>query len=98
MDLSAALIYSSTTKHPAFTSLHRYITLLLSSSYVSVARKPHADLDFPPLSPLQAKALTTAVFGVLFAARVIKTHWLLPEAAKVISAPNPSQKNKKKAQ
>jgi len=95
-----ALIYSSTTGHKAFTSLHTYTTLLLSSPPFSVTRKPHADADFPPLSSLGAKSLAGAVLGLLFAARVIKVHWLTAEV--VDTTPRPaaiqSKKGKKKVQ
>lgn len=98
-----ALIYSSTTHHPAFTSLHTYTTLILSSHLLSGTRKPHADSDFPPLSSLEAKSLAGAVLGLLFAARVIKQHWLTaPVAQQMTSKPtaatSPSKKIKKKTQ
>ncbi|PPQ69709.1 hypothetical protein CVT25_012972 [Psilocybe cyanescens] len=76
-----ALIYSSTTNHPAFASLHTYTTLILSSPILSVTRKPHADADFPPLTSLGAASLSAAVLGVLFAARVASVHWLAPAPA-----------------
>ncbi|KAF8960697.1 hypothetical protein BDZ97DRAFT_1665389 [Flammula alnicola] len=97
-----ALIYSSTTGHHAFSSLHTYTTLILSSPLLSVTRKPHADSDFPPLSALGAKSLATAVLGLLFAARVIKVHWLAPSTP--VATPNiapgsgASKKGKKKDQ
>ncbi|KAF5310075.1 hypothetical protein D9619_010337 [Psilocybe cf. subviscida] len=78
-----ALIYSSTTGHKAFAPLHRYTTLVLSSPPLSAARKPHADADFPPLTALGAKSLAAAVLSVLFAARVLKVHWLTPKAPAV---------------
>ncbi|KAF4621613.1 hypothetical protein D9613_012609 [Agrocybe pediades] len=85
-----ALIYSSATGHPAFASVRTYATLLLSSPLVSLTRKPHADSDFPPLDALGAKSLATAVLGVFFAARVLKTHWLgsqVPPAAAAKKTP-----------
>ncbi|KAF8192925.1 hypothetical protein BJ912DRAFT_249835 [Pholiota molesta] len=81
-----ALIYSSTTGHPAFSTLRRYITLLLSSPYLSMAWKPHPDSDFPPLSALEAKSLATAVLGILFAVRVLNTHWLIPVTTQAASS------------
>ncbi|KIM43733.1 hypothetical protein M413DRAFT_443638 [Hebeloma cylindrosporum] len=95
-----ALIYSSTTGHKAFTSLHTYTTLLLSSHTFSLTRKPHPDSDFPPLSALAAKSLAGAVLGLLFAARVIKLHWLPAEKVAVTprSAATPMKKGKKKIQ
>ncbi|KAF8877941.1 hypothetical protein CPB84DRAFT_1966259 [Gymnopilus junonius] len=98
-----ALIYSSTTHHPAFTSLHTYTTLILSSPLLSGTRKPHADSDFPPLNSLEAKSLAGVVLGLFFAARVIKQHWLIPlSPAQVPSKPtaitSPSKKAKKKVQ
>ncbi|KAF9474648.1 hypothetical protein BDN70DRAFT_884577 [Pholiota conissans] len=95
-----ALIYSSTTGHPAFSSLRRYVTLILSSPYLSMAWKPHADSDFPPLSTLQAKSLATAVLGIFFAARVVNTHWLIPVNVVVPSTSGSGVKksSKKKAE
>jgi len=95
LDCYAALIYSSTTNHPAFSSLHTYTTLLLSSPLLSGTRKPHADSDFPPLDALAAKSLATVVLGVFFAARVFKTHWLAPQApVKPVSAIKKTPKKK----
>ncbi|KAJ3501576.1 hypothetical protein NLJ89_g9276 [Agrocybe chaxingu] len=92
-----ALIYSSTTNHPAFASLKTYTTLLLSSPFLSATRKPHADADFPPLSTLEAKSLAYVVLAALFAARVAQTHWLdstpAPKAANTVN-----KKPKKKTQ
>ncbi|PPQ97922.1 hypothetical protein CVT26_002984 [Gymnopilus dilepis] len=98
-----ALIFSSTTHHPAFTSLHTYSTLFLSSPFLSGTRKPHADSDFPPLNSQEAKSLACAVLGIFFAARVVKQHWLTPPPpTKVLSKPSaatsPSKKAKRKAQ
>lgn len=77
-NIATALIYSTTTGHPAFSFVRSYSTLVLSSPYLSMAWKPHPDSDFPPLSTLQAKSLATAVLSVLFAVRVLDTHWLIP--------------------
>ncbi|KAF9562052.1 hypothetical protein CPC08DRAFT_706933 [Agrocybe pediades] len=91
-----ALIYSSATGHPAFASVRTYATLLLSSPLVSLTRKPHADSDFPPLDALGAKSLATAVLGVFFAARVLKTHWLGsqdPPATAQVAKKTPKKKS-----
>jgi hypothetical protein len=98
--LSKAFIYSATTGHPAFSSFSTFISLVFSTSVLSTPRKPHPDSDFPPLNTLGAKSIAAAVLSVLFAARVMHTHWLKPVVSppKVVGVGNAGKKPKKKTQ
>jgi len=92
-----AFIYSATTGHPAFSSFSTYVSLVFSSSLLP--HKPHPDSDFPPLSTLGGKSIATAALAILFAVRVIHTHWLTFSPPKAVGVPgSASKKPKKKTQ
>ena len=62
--------------------------------------KPDTNSDFPPLNTRGAKSIATAVLGILFAARVVHTHWLTPGTSvpKVAGVGSAGKKPKKKTQ
>jgi hypothetical protein len=71
---------------------------VFSSPILPTPRKPHADSDFPPLNALGAKSIAAAVLCILFAARVMHTHWLKPGVSPPKVAGNAAKKPKKKTQ